>query len=220
MPSLVAAFKTCKDQIFGMCRADALRPPARAPGKLFEMDVILASASPRRRELLKKIVHSFKVIPAVGGENADMSLPPEDIARSLAEHKCDEVFASHPRAAVIGCDTIVVFEGEVLGKPRDGADAAATLKRLSGKTHCVITGVCVRRGNKKLVRSEKTEVTFNVLSEEFIKDYVAGGSPLDKAGSYGIQDKGVVSHYSGSYSNVVGMPIGLVEKMLEKILND
>lgn len=179
--------------------------------------VILASGSPRRRELLKQIVPQFEVIPATSAECVNLSLFPEQIACSLAEHKCDEVFASHPEAIVIGCDTIVVFEGEVLGKPASAAQAAATLSRLSGKTHYVITGVCVRRGEKKIVRYERTEVRFNILSPEFIAAYVAGGSPLDKAGSYGIQDEGVVKEYFGSYTNVVGLPVNTVKDMLEDI---
>ena len=178
---------------------------------------ILASSSPRRRELLKQILPSFEVIPAVGGEQVNLSLFPERIACDLAERKCDEVFMSHPLDTVIGCDTIVVFEGEILGKPHDAADAEKTLKKLSGKTHYVITGVCVRRGQNKLVDYDRTEVKFNILSDQFIKDYVAGGSPLDKAGSYGIQDEGVVKEYFGSYTNVVGLPVALVKEMLEKI---
>ena len=105
----------------------------------------------------------------------------------------------------------------VLGKPASAAQAAATLSRLSGKTHYVITGVCVRRGEKKIVRYERTEVRFNILSPEFIAAYVAGGSPLDKAGSYGIQDEGVVKEYFGSYTNVVGLPVNTVKDMLEDI---
>lgn len=181
------------------------------------MKYILASASPRRRELLKQILSDFEVVPAAGAERVNLSLFPEQIACGLAEHKCDEVFASHPDAIVIGCDTIVVFDGEILGKPKNREDAFNTLKRLSGKTHFVITGVCVRCGDKKLTDFDRTEVRFNILSDEFIKIYVDGGSPLDKAGSYGIQDEGIVKEYFGSYTNVVGMPVALLKEMLEKI---
>ena len=111
----------------------------------------------------------------------------------------------------------MVFRGEILGKPKDAADAAATLKMLSGKTHYVITGVCVRNKYRKLIKYDKTEVKFNVLSERFINEYVAGGSPLDKAGSYGIQDGGLVDKYYGSYTNVVGLPVALVRDMLREI---
>lgn len=185
---------------------------------MFEnMRYILASASPRRRELLSHILTEFEVIPAVADEVVDRALPPEEIARSLAEHKCNEVFSANSDAAVIACDTIVVFNGEILGKPKDKEDAKATLKKLSGRVHFVITGVCIRAGGKKISSFEKTEVKFNNLSEEFINSYVAGGSPLDKAGSYGIQDEGVVKEYFGSYTNVVGMPVRLVKNMLEQI---
>jgi septum formation protein len=142
---------------------------------------------------------------------------PENIACALAEQKCDEVFAKNADATVIGCDTIVVYENEILGKPKSREDALATLKKLSGKTHYVITGVCVRYADKKLINFDRTEVTFNILDDEFIKKYVDSGSPMDKAGSYGIQDEGVVKNYYGSYTNVVGMPVTLVKKMLDEI---
>lgn len=182
------------------------------------MRYILASASPRRRELLAQILPRFEVISAEGEEKVNLSLFPENVALGLAEHKCDEVFAANADALVIGCDTIVVCEGEILGKPKDAADAERTLARLSGKTHYVITGVCVRYGDRKLTRYEKTEVRFNVLSPEFIAAYVGGGSPMDKAGSYGIQDEGLVKSYYGSYTNVVGLPVNLTKNMLEEIL--
>ncbi len=184
------------------------------------MQYVLASASPRRRELLSQILNDFIVDPAVGGEEVNISFFPEDIACALAERKCDEVFSRHSGSTVIGCDTIVVFRGEILGKPDDEADAVETLKLLSGRTHFVITGVCMRNKYKKLVRYDKTEVKFNVLSDEFIKNYVAGGSPMDKAGSYGIQDGGLVKQYFGSYTNVVGLPVALVRKMLKEVRED
>ena len=182
------------------------------------MRYILASASPRRRELFSLIVPEFEVIPASGEEKFNMSLFPEQVACSVAESKCDEVFSKNPDAVVIGCDTIVVLEGEILGKPKGQADATNTLKRLSGKTHFVITAVCIRTKYKKLIEFEKTEVRFNTLSDDFIKLYVDSGSPLDKAGSYGIQDGGLVKEYFGSYTNVVGLPVTTVKKMIEEVL--
>lgn len=184
------------------------------------MKFILASASPRRRELLGQILNGFEVIPATKDEKVNISLFPEQMACSLAESKCDEVFLNNPRATVIGCDTIVVYQSLILGKPKDKDDAVKTLKMLSGKTHYVITGVCVRNAFKKLIDFEKTEVKFNVLSDEFIKNYVDSGSPLDKAGSYGIQDGGIVSEYFGSYTNVVGLPVTLTKKLLDGVLNN
>lgn len=181
------------------------------------MEYVLASASPRRRELLKQVLPAFEVCPAEAEEKFNISMFPEQTACALAESKCDEVFDKFPEKTVIGCDTIVVFEGEILGKPKDAEDAALTLKRLSGKTHYVITGVCVRNKYNKKIDFECTEVKFNVLSDDFINTYVAGGSPLDKAGSYGIQDKGLVKDYFGSYTNVVGLPVTLVKKLLDEV---
>lgn len=180
------------------------------------MVYILASASPRRRELLAQILPSFNVVPAEAEEKVNMSLFPEKVACALAESKCDEVFAKYPDCTVIACDTIVVYGGKILGKPKDKSDAAQTLKALSGRTHYVITGVCVRNSAKKLVEFDKTEVNFNILTEQFIRDYVDGGSPMDKAGSYGIQDGGLVKEYFGSYTNVVGLPVGLTKRLIEE----
>lgn len=181
------------------------------------MEYVLASASPRRKELLKQVLDEFAVCPAEAEEKVNISVFPEQIACALAESKCDEVFEKFPESTVIGCDTVVAFEGNVIGKPKDAADAAETLKMLSGKTHYVITGVCVRNKDKKLIDYDKTEVKFNVLTDEFIDYYVKSGSPLDKAGSYGIQDEGVVKEYFGSYTNVVGLPVTLVKKLLDGV---
>ncbi len=181
------------------------------------MEYVLASASPRRKELLSQIVQRFEVIPATAEEKVNISLFPEQMACALAESKCDEVFEKNKNKTVIGCDTVVVYGDKVLGKPKDRADAANTLKMLSGKTHFVITGVCVRNAFKKVVDFDKTEVKFNILSDEFIRQYVDSGSPLDKAGSYGIQDGGVVKEYFGSYTNVVGLPVTLTKKLLDEV---
>ena len=176
------------------------------------MNYVLASASPRRRELLKQILPEFEIVPAESGEEVNISLFPEQMACALAERKCDEVFAKRPDCTVIGCDTVVAFNGETLGKPADRDDATRTLKMLSGKTHFVITAVCVRNKYKKACEFDKTEVRFNVLSDEFIRIYVDGG--------YGIQDGGLVKEYFGSYTNVVGLPVTLTKKLLEKVSLD
>ena len=181
------------------------------------MKFILASASPRRRELLSQILPEFEVIPAQGDEKVNISLFPEKMACALAENKCDEVFQNNPTATVIGCDTIVVYGKEVLGKPKDREDAIKTLKMLSGRTHYVITAVCIRNKYKKVLEFDRTEVKFNVLSDEFIKNYVDSGSPFDKAGIYGIQDGGLVKEYYGNYTNVVGLPVPLTKELLEKV---
>lgn len=181
------------------------------------MEYVLASASPRRKELLSLILPKFEVCPALSEEQVNISLFPEKIACALAEHKCDEVFSKYTDRTVIGCDTVVEYCGEILGKPKSKEEAVNTLKKLSGRTHYVITGVCVRNKHVKLVRFDRTEVKMNVLSDEFIRLYVDSGSPMDKAGSYGIQDGGVVKEYFGSYTNVVGLPVTLVKNMLKEV---
>ena len=183
------------------------------------MQFILASASPRRKELLSYILTNFDVVPSNAEEEVNISLFPEQMACSLAERKCDAVFKENRNKTVIGCDTIVVYNGEILGKPIDREDAINTLKKLSGKTHFVITGVCVQNKFKKIVNFEVTEVKFNILTDEFIESYVNGGSPMDKAGSYGIQDEGVVKEYFGSFTNVVGLPVTLTKNMIEEVLS-
>ena len=187
------------------------------------MQWILASASPRRRELLKEFIDEFEVIPAKGEEKAQEGLAPDALVCALATQKAAEV-ASLPVAkgkAVIGSDTVVVYAGEVLGKPKDEADAFRMLKMLSGKTHAVYTGVCFacKQGEDfhSDTQAEKTDVYFEELSDAWIHAYIAGGSPMDKAGAYGIQDGGLVKEIVGSYTNVVGFPLELVEQMLKKV---
>lgn len=181
------------------------------------MQIILASASPRRRQLLKQITEDFTVDPAVGEERAEGSLTPAETACRLAENKCAEVFSRHKDCLVVASDTIVVFGGKILGKPKDKRDAVETLTALSGNTHSVITAVCVRSPKGKRTDYAETKVTFNRLPHEFITAYVDGGSPLDKAGSYGIQDGGIVASYEGSYENVVGLPLELTKKLIEEM---
>ena len=184
------------------------------------MDIILASASPRRRELMARITPDFTVCAADVDERAITAETPALLARRLAEAKCRAVARERARCAVIGCDTVVVFGKEVLGKPKDKTDAVKTLKMLSGKTHYVITGVCVRNRFKKVVDFDRTEVKFNILTDEFIQNYVNSGSPMDKAGSYGIQDGGIVKEYFGSYTNVVGLPVTLAQKLIKEVISD
>lgn len=183
---------------------------------MFIMRLILASASPRRKELLSQITTSFTIIPAKGEEVVDPSLSPDQVAESLAQAKCNEVFIQNQDAVVIGCDTIVVFQGAILGKPKSVQDAVSTLTALSGNTHQVITGLCIQSKGKKIVTHCTTQVRFNTLSADFIRDYVATGSPMDKAGSYGIQDGGLVADYQGSYTNVIGFPVEAVKQILSQ----
>lgn len=189
------------------------------------MQYILASASPRRKELLAEVIPTFEIIPSMADENVRKRLP-SMLVLTLAERKANEV-AMRPESEgkiVIGSDTVVSFRGKVLGKPKDEADAFRMLKMLSGKKHAVYTGVCFaykKEGTYRYIcQTEKTLVYFNKLSDEWIKEYIAGGSPMDKAGAYGIQDGGLVKKIKGSYTNVVGFPLELVRKMIVKAENE
>lgn len=187
------------------------------------MKWILASASPRRKELLAEILPDFEIIPSCANESVAEPLSPKALVEMLATRKAFEV-ADRPEnegKLVLGSDTVVAYGDEVLGKPKDEADAFRMLKMLSGKKHAVYTGVCILVCKDGKVgyetKSEKTDVYFNNLSDEWIWEYIRGGSPMDKAGAYGIQDGGLVAKIEGSYSNVVGLPIELCEKMIKKI---
>lgn len=184
-------------------------------------DLILASASPRRRSLLEGLGLAFRVIPAHIEEGGFKGQAPAELAAALARGKAMAVAKNHPEALVIGADTIVVLGGEILGKPKDAADAVSMLKRLSAKTHTVKTGVCVARASDALARTEveSTEVTFGVLSDELIERYVATGEPMDKAGAYGIQEIGatLVRRIDGCYFNVVGLPLFRLARMLASV---
>lgn len=184
------------------------------------MEWILASASPRRKQLFKRIVRRFDVIPAKGEEKAEAWNSPCELVMMLAEQKAKEV-SLLPEAqgkAVLGSDTVVVYNGEVLGKPKDEADAKRMLSMLSGRAHQVYTGVCIIAPNGMRAKgAESTDVFFCRLSDEKIDKYIASGSPMDKAGAYGIQDGGIVRRIRGSYSNVVGLPCRLVRKLKKYI---
>ena len=183
--------------------------------------IILASASPRRRELLSRITCDFEVVPSGASETTTYRRP-HLYVRDLAERKAESVaVAVKSGDTVIAADTIVYFKGKVLNKPRDAKEAADFLRMLSGKKHSVYTGICViKKGRDGQSRKEsyycRSIVEFNVLSEDFIAAYVKSGSPLDKAGAYGIQDKGVVKRVTGDRDNVVGLPL----ERLRQILGD
>ncbi len=187
------------------------------------MDWILASASPRRKELFGEVVETFEIIVAKGEENASGDTP-DELVRKLALQKATEVSAL-PQAqgkAVLGADTVVALNGEILGKPKDEADARRMLRALSGRAHEVYTGVCMlypdeKGGNKSLVKAECTKVFFRALSEEFMERYIQSGSPMDKAGAYGIQDGNLVEKIEGSFTNVVGLPVELCKEMLKEL---
>lgn len=158
----------------------------------------------------------FETLASEVAEVFDNQEPFESQAENLALLKAREISRSHPEAVVIGADTIVVYERHLLTKPRDKADALRMLKLLSGKTHTVITGVAVVRGNKAETGHEKTFVTFNQQSSSFLERYIDTGEPMDKAGSYGIQGYGslLAESIQGNYSNVVGLPLPLLSRLL------
>lgn len=184
------------------------------------MKVILASASPRRQELLHSVFDEFECMPADIEENVPDSVPGEETAEFLAVKKAAHIAKNHRDDLVIGCDTVVVFGGKVFGKPADEAEAKQMLTALSGNTHKVITGVCMFLCGRSISFSEETEVEFFPLSEEEIDSYIATGSPMDKAGAYGIQDKGFLPAKSikGDYFNVVGLPAARLKREAEKFL--
>lgn len=181
--------------------------------------IILASQSPRRRELLEQMgFEHFEIIPAEGEEQADASLSPEKYVEQLALHKAREVAArvDDPDAIVIGADTIVVFQDEVLGKPRNEAHAFQMLSKLSGCRHTVYTGIALIQGERQMLGREATKVRFCALTEKEILAYIATGEPMDKAGAYGIQGRGalLVDSMEGDFYNVVGLPICRLSRML------
>lgn len=179
--------------------------------------LILASASPRRKQILGELIKQFDIIPATGEEDAQGATAPDEVVKALARQKAREV-AGLPNAkgkAVLGADTVVALEGEILGKPKDEADAFRMLSALSGKTHEVYTGVClITADGTEQVEADCTRVRFYKLSNEQIWAYIRTGSPMDKAGAYGIQDGGLVEEIVGSFTNVVGLPKELCAKML------
>ena len=190
------------------------------------MQYILASASPRRKQLLAELVKDFEIIPSQADEKVEGNPSPKALVAQLAAMKAEEVVKrpENEGKIVIGSDTVVAFGKKVLGKPKDEEDAFRMLKMLSGKKHAVYTGVsfqCLKNGKHcRFTKVDKTLVYFNNLSDEWIWKYVKGGSPMDKAGAYGIQDGGLVKGIKGSYTNVVGFPLELVEKMIKKAEKD
>ncbi len=174
--------------------------------------LVLASKSPRRIALLKQIGLEFVVAPTDLAEEFDLSLSPDENARVLALEKAQDVSKKFDDAIIIAADTIVVLDRILFGKPVDEEDARRMLRLLSGKTHIVVTGIALVdcSSSQHLVASEETLVTFRELPEEEIREYVAGGSPMDKAGAYGIQDDYgavFVSRIEGCFYNVVGFPL-------------
>ena len=180
--------------------------------------LVLASQSPRRLELLKQITSQFKVVPSSIEEKIDYGLRPEENARLLARAKAEDVAKNYPECWVIGADTIVTLHQEILGKPVDTADAQRMLRRLSGKEHRVATGICVVSPKKTLDKAITSKVRFKSLANEEIINYVQTGEPMDKAGGYAIQGIGsfMIREFSGSKTNIIGLPIDELKVLLEK----
>ena len=184
------------------------------------MSIILASQSPRRRQLLGQIgLDHFIVRPARGEEVMDPALSPTQLVEELSRQKAREVAgASDPGDLVIAADTVVAIDGRVLGKPHDWEEACAMLSALSGREHTVYTGVTVCRDDRMLTQHEATQVRFRPLSPREIQAYVDSGEPMDKAGAYGVQELGalLVEGIRGDYFNVVGLPLCRLGQMLSQ----
>ncbi len=177
---------------------------------------ILASSSPRRKQLLEKSGASFFVAASSYEEHNDFPRPPEELVRLQAEGKAMDVWkSSEGRYPVLGADTIVCCDGAVLGKPADEADAARMLHALSGRTHRVMTGIALIAEGKSFSDVCVTEIMFRTLSEEDIRTYIASGEPMGKAGAYAIQGKAgeFAENIDGSWSNVVGLPLGKTREL-------
>ena len=183
-------------------------------------EIILASSSPRRKEILDK----YKVFPTIVSSNIVEKINndenPEQIAMSLAFQKAYDISKLYPDKIVIGADTIVVYDGQVLGKPKDNDDAFRILKLLNGNEHNVITGISLiqNSSNIKIVDYESTLVKFRFLSDKEINNYIETFEPMDKAGAYGIQGQGalLVEKINGCYLNVVGLPLVKLDFLLNK----
>ena len=185
------------------------------------MRFILASASPRRRDLLRNAGIEFEARPSRIVEEIQPGELPEEFARRAAREKAMQVAALSPGGGLIlGADTVVVIDGQTLGKPSDRQDAARMLRLLSGRTHQVHTGICLVRAPDEIaaLKHETTLVTFRELDEDEIRQYLESGEPWDKAGAYAIQGLACkfVTRISGCYSNVVGLPVALVYEILKK----
>ncbi len=184
------------------------------------MDIILASQSPRRRELLERLGLTFEVHAADIDETMDDENPVADEVARLSRRKAEAVAKTRPEDdLIIAADTVVVLDHRVLGKPKSEAEAAGMLKALSGRSHQVMTGVTARRGGRVLTGTEITEVHFRALSPQEIAAYVATGEPMDKAGAYGVQGLGsiFVDRLGGDYYNVMGLPVCRLAGMLREL---
>lgn len=185
-----------------------------------DINYVLASKSPRRAELMHYIAPNFEILPAECGENPPAGIEADEVPEFLAVQKALDVSKKRPDSLVIGCDTVVILNSEIMGKPKDLEDAFRMLKALSGRVHTVVSGVCLCYKGKTLSFTQKTAVEFYPLSDEDILNYIRQSNPLDKAGAYGIQDKGglFVKEISGDYYNVVGLPLARLNLEIKKLV--
>lgn len=185
------------------------------------INIVLASASPRRKELLKLITSEFDIMPSDAEETLPEGIESENAAQYLAKVKARSI-GNIENKAVIGCDTVVVIDRNILGKPKNREQCRSMLNALSGRTHFVYTGVCIIYNSIEYSFTEKTEVIFHNLSEREIEEYIETGEPFDKAGGYGIQGKGalLVKEIRGDYFNVVGLPVSALNRKLKDITQD
>lgn len=182
------------------------------------MSLILASASPRRNELLRLITTDFLVVTSRVDEALPQNISPLEAVETLARRKAQAVASLQPDDVIIGSDTVVALENKIFGKPRGRQDAAAMLQELSGRTHTVHTGVCIWQQGEVSCFSKRTKVTFAVMDKREIADYVASGEPDDKAGAYGIQGLGAryIEHIEGDYYTVMGLPVQALYQALRQ----
>ena len=191
----------------------------------FTCPFILASGSPRRKKLLEQLGLDFEVLVSDVDESFDDSTPPERIVQELAAAKADWISRSHQNALILAADTLVVRDRTILGKPADAPEAFAMLRSLSGRTHTVYTGIALyhRSSARHVTAFEATRVTFAAMSDDEIRQYVRSGSPMDKAGAYGIQDdQGAlyIPRVEGDYYNVVGLPLHRMYQTLKMHFDD
>ncbi len=184
-----------------------------------KVKIILASSSPRRRQLLKSLGVNFDAVSPQGDESYEAGLMPQDISKTIAEKKAQEITGLHPESAIIAADTIVSLGSHVLEKPKDKNEAFHMLKKLSGNWHEVYTGVCIRHKSQKSLFHEVTRVHFNSLEDDFINWYIETNEPMDKAGAYGIQGFGavLVDRIEGDFYNVMGFPVARIMGELKKL---
>ncbi len=184
--------------------------------------LILASASPRRRQLLASLGLEFEARPQDCAEHSTAPDPADYVVEIAMQKALSAQRGADARDLILAADTVVCLGGQILGKPRDEAEARSMLRRLSGATHRVCTGMALLQGERRLTHCEQTDVTFYALSEQMIDWYVSTGEPLDKAGAYGIQGKGalLVRRVEGDFYNVIGLPVAPLVRLLQQFSAD